>query len=106
MFLKNCFLLRSDPPTSIKELHKITGLDESTILYKSMRPKQINIWEEKVSQIIEIIKKEYENLFGIHGDKEKLIDIISGVGLDDDIAENIPNMIDEVKIRMEHFRQN
>ena len=71
-----------------------------------MRPKQINIWEEKVLQIIEIIKKEYKNLFGIHGDKEKLIDIISGVGLDDDIAENIPNMVDEVKIRMEHFRQN
>ena len=71
-----------------------------------MRPKQINIWEEKVLQIIEIIKKEYKNLFGIHGDKEKLIDIISGVVLDDDIAENIPNMVDEVKIRMEHFRQN
>ena len=92
MFLKNCFLLRSDPPTSIKELHKVTGLDKSTTIYKSMTPKQINIWEEKVLQITEIIEKEYKNLFGIYDDKEKFIDIISGVVLDNDIAENILNM--------------
>ena len=75
MFLKNCFLLRSDPLTSIKELHKLTELDESTILYKSMRPKQINIWKEKSREVTEIIEQEYESLFGIHGDKEKLTNI-------------------------------
>ena len=57
-----------------------------------MRPKQINIWEEKVLQITEIIEKEYKNLFGTYYDKEKFIDIISGVGLDNDTAENILNM--------------
>ena len=35
-----------------------------------MRPKQINIWEERVSQVTEIIEPEYKNLFVIHGDKE------------------------------------
>ena len=35
-----------------------------------MRPKQINIWEERVSQVTEIIEPEYKNLFGIHGNKE------------------------------------
>ena len=35
-----------------------------------MRPKQINIWEERVSQVTEIIELEYKNLFVIHGDKE------------------------------------
>ena len=57
-----------------------------------MRPKQINIWEEKVLQITEIIEKEYKNLFGTYYDKEKFIDIICGVGLDNDTAENILNM--------------
>ena len=57
-----------------------------------MRPKQINIWEEKVLQITEIIEKEYKNLFGTYYNKEKFIDIICGVGLDNDTAENILNM--------------
>ena len=70
-----------------------------------MRPKQINIWEEKVSQVTEIIEPEYKNLFGIHGDKEKLTNIIFGLGLDDDIAENILNMVDVEKTRMEDFRR-
>ena len=71
-----------------------------------MRPKQINIWEEKVSQVTEIIEEEYKNLFGIHGDKEKLANIISGVDLDDDIEESILNMVDVGKIKMEDFRKN
>ena len=100
MFLKNCFLLRSDDITSIKELQQLTGLDESTTLYKSMRPKQINISEEKVSQVTEIIEEEYENPFGIHVDKEKSVKTISGVALDDDIAESILNMVDVGKSEM------
>ena len=40
---------RSDPAASIKGLHKLTTLDESTTVYKLMRPKQINISEEKIS---------------------------------------------------------
>ena len=71
-----------------------------------MRPKQINIWEEKVSQVTEIIEQEYENLFGIHGDKEKFANIISGIGLDDHIAENMLNMFGVGKIRKENVRQN
>ena len=35
-----------------------------------MRPKQINIPEEKLSQVTEPIEKEYENPFGIHVDKK------------------------------------
>ena len=58
----NCFLLRSDAPRSIKELYKLTGLAESAALYKFMELKQINISEEKVSQVTEILEQEYKNL--------------------------------------------
>ena len=69
-FLKNCFLLRSDASRSIKELYKLTGLVESATLYKFMELKQINISEEKVSQVTEILEQEYKNLFGIHINKK------------------------------------
>ena len=48
-----------------------------------MRPKQINISEEKVLQVTKILQQEYENPFGIHVDKEKLFNISSGAALDD-----------------------
>ena len=58
----NCFLLRSDTATSIKKLQKLTGLDESTTLYKSIRPKQINISKEKVPQVTEFIEETRLNI--------------------------------------------
>ena len=71
-----------------------------------MRPKQINISEEKVSQVTKIFEQEYENPFGIHDDTEKLVNISSGEALDDDITESILNMIDVGKSLMEDFGQN
>ena len=71
-----------------------------------MRPKQINISEEKVSQVTKIFGQEYENPFGIHVDTEKLVNISSGEALDDDITESILNMIDVGKSLMEDFGQN
>ena len=71
-----------------------------------MRPKQINISEEKVSQVTKIFEQEYENPFGIHVDTEKLVNISSGEALDDDITESILNMIDVGKSLMEDFGQN
>ena len=76
------------------------------MLCKSMRPKQINISEEKVSQVTKIFEQEYENPFGIHVDTEKLVNISSGEALDDDITESILNMIDVGKSLMEDFGQN
>ena len=71
-----------------------------------MRPKQINISEEKVSQVTKIFGQEYENPFGIHVDTEKLVNISSREALDDDITESILNMIDAGKSIMEDFGQN
>ena len=71
-----------------------------------MRPKQINISEEKVSQVTKIFEQEYENPFGIHVDTEKLVNISSREALDDDITESILNMIDAGKSIMEDFGQN
>ena len=68
-----------------------------------MRPKQINISEVKVLQVTKIFEQEYKNPFGIHVDKEKLVNISSGAALDDDIAESILNMVDVGKSRMEDF---
>ena len=56
-------------------------------------------------QVTEVIEREYENPFGIHVNKEKLVNISFGVTLDDDIAENIINVVDVGKSRMKVFRQ-
>ena len=48
-----------------------------------MAPKQVNISEEKVSQVAQVIRQEYENTFEIYVNKEKLVNISSGVALDD-----------------------
>ena len=61
--------------------------------------------EEKVSQVTEVIEQEYRNPFGMHIDKEILLNIISGRALDDDIAESILKMADVGKSAMEDFRQ-
>ena len=71
-----------------------------------MRPKQINISEEKVSQVTKIFEQEYENPFAIHVDTEKLVNISSGETLDDYITESILNMVDVGKSIMEDFGQN
>ena len=55
-------------------------------IYESMVPTQINISEERVSQVTEVIEQEHENPFGIHVVKEKLVNTSSGVALDDNTA--------------------
>ena len=56
-------------------------------------------------QATHVIDQEYENPFGIHVVKEKLVNISFGVTLDDDIAENVLNVVDVAESRMNFFRQ-
>ena len=56
-------------------------------------------------QVTEVIEQEHENPFGIHSIKEKLVNISSGVTLNDDIAGNILNVADAGKSRTIYFRQ-
>ena len=56
-------------------------------------------------QVTEVIEQEHENPFGIHSIKEKLVNISSGVTLNDDIAGNILNVADAGKSRIIYFRQ-
>ena len=56
-------------------------------------------------QVTEVIEQEHENPFGIHSIKEKLVNISSGVTLNDDIAGNIFNVADAGKSRTIYFRQ-
>ena len=56
-------------------------------------------------QATEIIEQDYENPFGIHGNKEILENISSSIALDDDITGIVINMVDLGKSRMEDFRQ-
>ena len=46
----------SNLQTSIQELHALAGLDESTIVYKSIRLTKTSI-EEKVLQVTESLNK-------------------------------------------------
>ena len=102
---KESYFLRTAFYLGIKELHKLARLDESVTLCKSMRPKQINISKEKISQVTEVVRQEYENPFGIYVNQEKLVNISSGVALDDNIVASLLNMLDVGKSRMEDFRQ-
>ena len=61
--------------------------------------------KKKVLQVTEVIEQEYENSFGIHVNKEKLVNISYCITLDDDITENILNVVDVGKSRMKVFRQ-
>ena len=63
------------------------------------------MYETKTDQLAEVIEQEYKNPFGKDVDKEKLVNISSGVALDDDIGESILNMVNVGKRRMEDFRQ-
>ena len=60
-------------------------------------------YQEKVSEVTEFIEQEYKNPFGIHVNKEKLVNISSGVVLDDDIGQSIMNNVG--KSRIAEFRQ-
>ena len=55
-------------------------------------------------QVTEVIEQEYENPFGIHVNKEKLVNISFGVTLDDGIAENVLIVVDVGKSRIKDFR--
>ena len=66
-----------------------------------MRSKQINISEEKVSQVLNKNPKIHLGYISI----KKLVNISSGVALHGDIAESKINMVDVGKSRMEDFRQ-
>ena len=82
---KSKFFFWSGTVTSIKEHHKLTGLDKSTTLRKSIGPKH-QISEDKVSQVTKIFEQEYENSFEINVDKGKLVNISSREALDDGIT--------------------
>ena len=69
-----------------------------------MRPKQITTSEKQISQVTKVIQREYENLFGIHVNKEQLANVSSGVILDPDILESIFDMVNVGENRMEDFR--
>ena len=56
-------------------------------------------------QVREVIEQEHEYPFVIHSIKEKLVNISSGVTLNDDIAGNILNVADAGKSRTIYFRQ-
>ena len=60
--------------------------------------------QEKVSQVAGVIQQEYGNPLGKDVDKEGLVNISSGVALDDNIAESILKMVNVGKSRMEDFR--
>ena len=60
-------------------------------------------YQEKVSEVTELIDQKYKNSFGIHVNKEKLIKISSGVVLDDDIGESNNNNVGQS--RKAEFRQ-
>ena len=68
-----------------------------------MRSKQINISEEKVSQVTEVLNKNTKIHLGYISIKKLVIS--SGVALHGNIAESKIKMVDVGKSRMEDFRQ-
>ena len=55
-------------------------------IYKPCRPSQILRSEELVQNVIRILMEEYINPFGVGIDKESLINLTSGVPLNDEVT--------------------
>ena len=72
-------------------------------IYKPCRPSQILRSEELVQNVIRILMKEYINPFGVGIDKERLINLSSGVPLNDEATELLSSSPDTGKEKRKEF---
>ena len=82
-------LNRSEQAENTKALLSLADVNHSASTYKPLRPSQILQSEKFVTRIIDVLKEEYVNPFGVNVDKEKLVNLSSGIALDDRIAAEI-----------------
>ena len=61
--------------------------------------------EEAVSKVVDVIEEEYENPFGVLINKDKLVNISSGLPLDDDSADTLLSMVKTGEAKAEEFRK-
>ncbi|MEM7298253.1 MAG: hypothetical protein AAF391_08310 [Bacteroidota bacterium] len=84
--LKWC-LNRSEQARNTRHLLDMCDLGNDSSIYKQCRPSQITKSEEMVKKVINVLKEEYIDPFGINVEKERLINISSGVPLPSESEE-------------------
>ena len=70
-----------------KALRNMVGLSDSNTIYESLRLRQIVNSEVKVESVTNVIEKDYFNPFGLDIDPGSLVNIASGLTLQNEIAE-------------------
>ena len=86
-------LNRSEAAANVAALYEMTALTESHTMYKHLRPTQILMSEKRVQKIEEVLETEYINPFRLNIDTSKLINLSSGVSLDDENADAILSVL-------------
>ena len=82
-FFKNCFLLRSDAATSIKEFHELAGLGKSTMLIYLWYLDR-SIYRRKKYRKLQKPLNEDTKIHLKYMSIKELVNINSGEALDDD----------------------
>ena len=89
--LKWC-LNRSEAATNVNALYEMAGLSEAGLVHKPLRPIQITKADQRVQSVLEVLEKEYINPFSSNIEKSKLIQLSSGVQVEDKVADDILNV--------------
>ena len=84
----------------------MTGVSKPTAIHKSLRPSQILSSEKKVQSVIRVFEKEYINPFGVDLDAKKLVNLSSGISVDENKAEKILSISNIGKSSADTFRKD
>jgi hypothetical protein len=100
--LKWC-LNRSEQAKNTKELQEMCGLGNDLGIYKPCRPSQISKSEKLVQNVLRTLMEEYINTFDVAIDKESLINLSSGVPLNDEATEFLLSSPEKGKEKRKEF---
>ena len=70
-------------------LYKMSDVNHANDEYKATRPSQILKSEKYVTDLVEVLRNDFVNPFDSNIDKDKLLNLSSGIPVNDDLAEDI-----------------
>ena len=70
-------------------LYKMSAVNHANDEYKATRPSQILKSEKYVTDLVEVLRNDFMNPFDSNIDKGKLLNLSSGIPVNDDLAEDI-----------------
>ena len=67
----------------------MSDVNHANVEYKATRPSQIFKSEKYVIDLVEVLRNDFMNPFDSNIDKDKLLNLSSGIPVNDDFAEDI-----------------